>query len=857
MNRLYRTVWSKIADTFVAVAETDKQRGKSAGSHRADTGRALVRTRPGLMRLEPRLVFDGAAVETFVDTALADGAIGATAATDIALPLGGMSLNEGAITQAELDGLVDVNRDGLLQLVDAEGEASEVVIIDSRVPDLADLLGDVRAGTDVWLLDAGASALDQISDILARYQNLDALHLVSHGSEGAVYLGAETLSLATLADQADTLAAWGGALSATGDILLYGCDVALGEAGMAFVSRFAAATGADIAASDDATGASWLGGDWDLEARHGEVEKATAVAPQFAAYDGLLAVVTGTAGNDTLTGTAGDDTIYGLGGNDTVSALDGADIVYGDDGNDTLYGGGDNDTLYGGAGNDFAYGATGDDYLYGEDGNDGLSGGDGNDTIFGGAGNDTLMASTGDDYLSGGDGNDWLWGQKGNDILWGDDGNDTLSGDSESDTLYGGNGNDTLSGGSDADFLYGGDGNDVLTGMQGIDELYGEAGDDTLYGGAQADLLYGGTGSDTFRGSASDLDGDTLGDLAADDVIQLNGITGLTTANVRFNGSGSLEIDTNGTDFASVEVTLALSNAAGGNLQVDTVSDFSGTTLITFKPTAATPTPPPVVDIIPPPTWPAETTVTNAVVAPPVFEAPAASPALGANAAVRSTPENLGLGGQILGGTTSGSPLGALLGVHEPSGAGGSAFSLISQVTTDRVSMLSSFYGLDALLPTNGFGGNAGIGAGIDDRLGGGILGGAGAPAGEPGVGIGGARGSGNGSGTGTGPADARGVDGSDSPTEPPGTGEGEPPADEAPPAEERQSGDNASLEAGDGLARLAGSPQDPAMLAEGAAGKLALSEQLRQSGSAGRQAERDALLQHVRAAAAAKTPDS
>ena len=67
--------------------------------------------------------------------------------------------------------------------------------------------------------------------------------------------------------RAQDLATLGGALSASGDILLYGCDVAAGADGLAFVNALANATGADVAASTDLTGAAVKGGDWVLEAQ--------------------------------------------------------------------------------------------------------------------------------------------------------------------------------------------------------------------------------------------------------------------------------------------------------------------------------------------------------------------------------------------------------------------------------------------------------------------------------------------------------------------------------------------------------------------------------------------------------------
>ena len=77
---------------------------------------------------------------------------------------------------------------------------------------------------------------------------------------------------------------WGLALSDTADILIYGCDVAEGEKGKAFVSQFSRLTGADVAASDDLTGLSTLGGDWELEYSTGSIEAISLSSD----YDGVL-----------------------------------------------------------------------------------------------------------------------------------------------------------------------------------------------------------------------------------------------------------------------------------------------------------------------------------------------------------------------------------------------------------------------------------------------------------------------------------------------------------------------------------------------------------------------------------------
>ena len=71
------------------------------------------------------------------------------------------------------------------------------------------------------------------------------------------------------------------------DILIYGCDVAAGSTGRAFIDLLAQLTEADVAASTDTTGASFLGGDWTLEAQTGSIEAAAIDAPLYA---GVLAI---------------------------------------------------------------------------------------------------------------------------------------------------------------------------------------------------------------------------------------------------------------------------------------------------------------------------------------------------------------------------------------------------------------------------------------------------------------------------------------------------------------------------------------------------------------------------------------
>ncbi len=163
---------------------------------------------------------------------------------------------------------------------DPANPSSAVYFIDATLPDLHTLLAGLPLGADVQLIPAGQDGLQFMVDALAGRSGLGALHILSHGASGALQLGIATLNAATLASRAADLALIGQSLNGDGDILLYGCNVAASEVGAQFVGTLAQATGADVAASDDLTGAQALGGDWELEFASGDVEAAATLDTQ-------------------------------------------------------------------------------------------------------------------------------------------------------------------------------------------------------------------------------------------------------------------------------------------------------------------------------------------------------------------------------------------------------------------------------------------------------------------------------------------------------------------------------------------------------------------------------------------------
>ncbi len=142
----------------------------------------------------------------------------------------------------------------------------QILFVDASVPAYQRLLIELDASVRVCLLEGERDGVEQITAAIAQLraegqigESLE-LHIISHGVPGCLDLGNAALSLDTLASYADDLAAW-----SASELLLYGCNVAAGDAGQEFVEKLARMTGGAIAASTTPIGHPSLGGNWDLD----------------------------------------------------------------------------------------------------------------------------------------------------------------------------------------------------------------------------------------------------------------------------------------------------------------------------------------------------------------------------------------------------------------------------------------------------------------------------------------------------------------------------------------------------------------------------------------------------------------
>ncbi len=166
-----------------------------------------------------------------------------------------------------------------------------IAFVDSRVADAMTLMAGLQADVKVFL-DPTRDGIAQITETLGHYQNLTGIDIISHGNVAQVQLGNSFLSANSLQQYTHELKQWEASLTPDADILFYGCNIAAGDLGQAFVKEISTLTGGDVAASTDLTGNSALGGNWTLEYATGTIETQTSFTDsQINSYQGLLASV--------------------------------------------------------------------------------------------------------------------------------------------------------------------------------------------------------------------------------------------------------------------------------------------------------------------------------------------------------------------------------------------------------------------------------------------------------------------------------------------------------------------------------------------------------------------------------------
>ena len=201
--------------------------------------------------------------------------------------------------------LLDVVADGLLPAqpsqittgadFDSDNTTLELVFIDGSLNNVDQVVEDLLSQNakdesrtlEIVVLDPQRDGIAQITAALIRFNGVDGMHLVSHGSDGQVQLGSTTLSLNNLDTYRNAISAWQYSMSDKADILIYGCNVAATADGQLLLNELSTLTDSDVAASENLTGATDPGGDsgqvgdWHFEYIIGEVTTESVLSLQI------------------------------------------------------------------------------------------------------------------------------------------------------------------------------------------------------------------------------------------------------------------------------------------------------------------------------------------------------------------------------------------------------------------------------------------------------------------------------------------------------------------------------------------------------------------------------------------------
>lgn len=174
----------------------------------------------------------------------------------------------------------------------------ELVVVDAAVGDKELLRSSLKPGVDLVEIQSSSAGLPQLVALLGEYKNLAAVHIVSHAEAGVILLGNSRITPEAIQREVQTFTALKGAVREGGDLLFYGCDLAANKSGEELLDIISNKSGLDVAASNNLTGNSALGGDWDLEIKQGDIEAQVAFSER--AQRDFSSVLTASSGQKNI-----------------------------------------------------------------------------------------------------------------------------------------------------------------------------------------------------------------------------------------------------------------------------------------------------------------------------------------------------------------------------------------------------------------------------------------------------------------------------------------------------------------------------------------------------------------------------
>lgn len=148
--------------------------------------RRIVRRSSEAMVLEPRVMFDGAALATAETVSSEDKTV---------QPVEKLSTDKS---------LFDVSTATPVDTVKPASN-NRLILVSAQLQNLDAMLAMLSSQGTVQIIQGGADVLQEISNVLKGWTNISELHVVSHGESGGLVFGSELIDAADLVDGSATI----------------------------------------------------------------------------------------------------------------------------------------------------------------------------------------------------------------------------------------------------------------------------------------------------------------------------------------------------------------------------------------------------------------------------------------------------------------------------------------------------------------------------------------------------------------------------------------------------------------------------------------------------------------------------
>ena len=143
-------------------------------------GNESIKKRPQKLFIEPleqRIMLDGAGASTFLDL------IDERNQQQIKINSSNKDIyKEGDNSNKDIP-FTNIARDKI------RNDKKNIVFIDSAVEDYETITSSFKENTEFYLINSNEDGFKRISEILSDRENIDALHLIGHGSSGQILFG--------------------------------------------------------------------------------------------------------------------------------------------------------------------------------------------------------------------------------------------------------------------------------------------------------------------------------------------------------------------------------------------------------------------------------------------------------------------------------------------------------------------------------------------------------------------------------------------------------------------------------------------------------------------------------------------